>query len=66
LPGLIGAMGGAAVAAEPVSAEQARIDELNAAVGRRCDSRFIRNGKAFRSAQAAGFRHLELQRIAQH
>jgi len=45
LPALIGALGGDDVAAEPMAAEQARIDELIAAVARRCDSSFIRNGR---------------------
>jgi hypothetical protein len=44
LPALIGALGGADVAAEPMAAEQARIDELIAAVARRCDIMLIRNG----------------------
>ncbi len=45
----------AAALAKPDAREQARIDRLIQAVGKRTDIAFIRNGTAYDSAQAAEF-----------
>lgn len=44
-----------AARAEPPPAERARIEALIAAVGRRSDIRFLRNGREYSAAQAADF-----------
>jgi hypothetical protein len=44
-----------AVAANPSAAEAARIDKLIAAVGKRDDIKFIRNGSEYNCNQAADF-----------
>jgi hypothetical protein len=44
-----------AVLANPTPAESQRIDKLIAAVGKRTDIRFIRNGKEYSCEQAAEF-----------
>jgi tellurite resistance protein len=41
--------------ADPTPAERARIEQLLAAVAKRTDIRFLRNGKEYDSAQAADF-----------
>ena len=53
--GLTVALCAAAAGAEPNAAESARIDQLIAAVGKRTDIRFVRNGKEYGCEQAAEF-----------
>jgi len=47
--------------AEPDAEEKVRIDKLIAAVGKRQDIKFIRNGKEYNSDQAAEFLHGKLK-----
>ncbi len=53
--GLIAALWAPAVWADPTAAESARIDKLIAAIGKRSDIKFIRNGKEYNCGQAAEF-----------
>jgi hypothetical protein len=53
--GLLGAICAAASWAGPSAAEAARIDKLIAAVGKRTDISFVRNGKQYNCEQAAEF-----------
>jgi len=51
---LVACCAGAALA-DPTPAESARINQLIAVVAQRTDIRFVRNGKAYTSEQAAEF-----------
>ncbi len=53
--GLLGALCAGGARAEPTAAEAARIDRLIAAVGKRSDMKFVRNGKEYSCEQAAEF-----------
>ncbi|HMO46605.1 MAG TPA: DUF5329 family protein [Rubrivivax sp.] len=53
--GMLLAAGLAAARANPSAGERARIEGLIAAVGRRDDIRFLRNGKEYSCVQAAEF-----------
>jgi hypothetical protein len=53
--GAVLAAGCIVVRADPVPAERARIERLIAAVAKRTDIRFLRNGKEYDSVQAADF-----------
>ncbi len=52
---LLGALGAATAGANPTKPESARIDKLIAAVGKRTDISFVRNGKEYNCEQAAEF-----------
>jgi hypothetical protein len=52
---LLAAGSGVLARGEPSAGERSRIEGLIAAVGRRNDIRFLRNGKEYSAAQAADF-----------
>lgn len=52
---LLAVGGGVTARGEPSAGERSRIEGLIAAVGRRSDIRFLRNGKEYDGAQAADF-----------
>lgn len=58
---LLGAGLGTGARAKPSAAEQARIDKLIDAVGKRTDMTFVRNGKDYSCVQAAEFLRGKLQ-----
>ncbi len=53
--GLVAALCAPHVWADPAAAESARIDKLIAAIGKRSDIMFVRNGKEYNCEQAAEF-----------